>query len=152
MKNLLSSIFSLYILFAALLLSPTKADNPLSSPYQYLKEKYDDLPENGKFATGAIAGFGVSRVAIKSATKVVKIAGAAFVATEALNAAGVLDDLPTYASEEAANMKQKVLSVANNLRNSVRRRLGPDGLKRLMKSDRMATMGAATGAFVGFIV
>ena len=151
MKHLLSSILSLYILVAALVLSPTKADNPLSSPYQYLKEKYDELPDNGKFATGAVAGFGVSRIAIKSATGVVKIAGAAFVASEALNAAGVFDDVPTYASEGAVDIKQKALSAANDIRNAVRRRLGPDGLKRLMKTDRMATMGAATGAFVGFI-
>jgi hypothetical protein len=46
---------------------------------QYLREKYDDLPEKGKFAAGAAAGFGVSRVAVKSAVGIVKIAGAAYV-------------------------------------------------------------------------
>jgi hypothetical protein len=44
-----------------------------------LREKYDALPESGKFATGACIGFGGSRLAVKSAVSVVKIAGAAFV-------------------------------------------------------------------------
>ena len=51
-----------------------------SNVFSYLREKYDELPENGKFATGALVGFGGSRVAIKSAVSVVKVAGAAFIA------------------------------------------------------------------------
>jgi hypothetical protein len=46
----------------------------------YLRSKYDDLPEQGKFATGAALGFGGSRIVVKSAASVVKVAGAAFVA------------------------------------------------------------------------
>ena len=80
MKSFSKTILSLYILVAALFISPSTADGQLRGAYDYLKEKYDDLPDNGKFATGAVAGFGVSRLAIKSATGVVKIAGAAFVA------------------------------------------------------------------------
>jgi hypothetical protein len=45
-----------------------------------LKEKYDELPDNGKFATGAFAGFVGSRIAVKSAVSIVKVAGAAFIA------------------------------------------------------------------------
>lgn len=80
MKSFSKTILSLYILVASLFISPSTADGQLRGAYDYLKEKYDDLPDNGKFATGAVAGFGVSRLAIKSATGVVKIAGAAFVA------------------------------------------------------------------------
>ena len=45
-----------------------------------LREKYDELPEKGKFGVGAAGGFIVSRLAVKSATTVVKLAGAAYVA------------------------------------------------------------------------
>ena len=45
-----------------------------------LKEKYDELPDKGKFATGAFAGFVGSRMAVKSAVSIVKVAGAAFIA------------------------------------------------------------------------
>jgi hypothetical protein len=45
-----------------------------------LRDTYDNLPPHGKLATGAVAGFAVSRMAISSAVKVAKIAGAAFIA------------------------------------------------------------------------
>jgi hypothetical protein len=61
------------------LLACVKADDG-ESLMGYLRSKYDDLPEKGKFATGGLLGFGVSRMAIKSAVSVVKIAGAAFIA------------------------------------------------------------------------
>lgn len=45
-----------------------------------LKEKYDELPPKGKFASGAFLGFAGSRFAVKSAVSIVKVAGAAFIA------------------------------------------------------------------------
>ena len=50
---------------------------------QYLKqlrEKYEAMPDQGKFVTGAVVGFGGSKLVTKSAVAVVKVAGAAFVA------------------------------------------------------------------------
>jgi hypothetical protein len=41
---------------------------------------------------------------------------------------------------------------ANDFRNSVRRRLNPEQIKNMLETDRMATMGAAAGAFVGFLL
>ena len=151
--------------------------------FSYLRAKYDDLPEKGKFATGAAVGFGGSRVAIKSAVSVVKVAGAAFIAyvclslsirlslysgtfltpqhcvttfsTEVLNAAGVLDDIPSLSEEQSAmaeNVKRRALSAASGFRTTLRKRLNPENLKSLMETDRMATMGAAAGAFVGFLL
>jgi hypothetical protein len=51
-----------------------------SSVLKQLREKYDDLPEQGKFVTGAVVGYGGSKLVTKSAVTVVKFAGAAFVA------------------------------------------------------------------------
>ena len=44
------------------------------------REQYEALPDHGKFASGAVIGFGTSRLAVKSVEKIVKIGGAAFVA------------------------------------------------------------------------
>lgn len=44
-----------------------------------LKESYDNLPDAGKFATGAVAGFGVTRFTVNKVVTVVKLAGAAFI-------------------------------------------------------------------------
>lgn len=123
--------------------------------FAYLREKYDDLPEKGKFAAGVTIGFTGSRLAIKSATTVVKVTGAAFVATEVLSAVGVLDEIPSLSEEQtevAQQLKQRAVAFANNFRSTIRRRLNTDNIKRLMETDRMVTMGVATGAFVGFIV
>lgn len=148
------TLCSIFFLIALLVRSTRAQDGPFQSTYDYLKQKYDDLPENGKLATGAVAGYGVSRVAIKSAVTVVKVAGAAFVATEALNAAGVLDEIkfPDSLTDEKENLKRRALSVANGFRNGVRERLKPETLKRYMETERMASIGFASGAFLGFVV
>ncbi len=73
-----------------------------------------------------------------------------------MNAAGVLDDVHGRLSEEQTVFVQsltgRALKFADEFRTTVRRRLNPDKIKVLMEKDRMATMGVATGAFVGFIL
>lgn len=54
--------------------------NALPQYLKQLREKYDDLPDQGKFVTGAVIGYGSSKFVTKSAVTVVKFAGAAFVA------------------------------------------------------------------------
>ena len=73
-KRLVS--FYLFVLVAQNLSSSARADDVFS----YLKEKYEELPEKGRFAAGAVAGFVGSRVAVKSAVTVIKVAGAAYIA------------------------------------------------------------------------
>ena len=75
--------------------------------------------------------------------------------TEVLNAAGVLDDIPSLSEEQsemAENVKRRALSAASGFRTTLRKRLNPENFKSLMETDRMATMGAAAGAFVGFLL
>lgn len=45
----------------------------------HLREQYEKLPDQGKFVTGAVVGFGASKMVVKSAVTFVKVAGAAFV-------------------------------------------------------------------------
>lgn len=78
-KSLLS--FYLVAIVALAYSSSAKGDDVFS----YLKEKYDEMPEKGRFAAGAVVGFVGSRVAIKSAVSVIKVAGAAYIAYVKLN-------------------------------------------------------------------
>ncbi len=73
-KSLLS--FCLFVTVLLTTSSSAKGDDIVA----YLKEKYEEMPEKGRFAAGAVAGFVGSRVAIKSAVSVIKVAGAAYVA------------------------------------------------------------------------
>ena len=54
--------------------------SPIESITVPLKQQFDALPPKGKFATGAFVGFAATRVAIKTTTGILKIAGATFVA------------------------------------------------------------------------
>lgn len=116
------------------------------------RNKYDTLPEQGKFATGAVIGFTTSKIAVRSAVKFVKIAGATFVATEMLEAAGILDTDTYTNSESAQNVKQRVLSKVGDVRKAVHRQFDGKNIKSWMESDKMGTIGAATGAFFGFLL
>ena len=72
-----------------------------------------------------------------------------------MNAAGILDDAPSLSDEQtelAESIKRKAITYANDFRTTVRRRLNPEKIKGYMESDRMATMGVASGAFVGFLL
>ena len=68
---------------------------------------------------------------------------------------GVLDDIPSFSEEQLAvaeNMKRRALTAANNFRSSVRRRLNPSTIQNWMEADRMGTLGALSGALVGFML
>jgi len=116
------------------------------------RSQYDTLPDQGKFATGALVGFTTSKVAVNSAVKFVKIAGAAFVATEVLEAAGILDMEALAESESSAGIKRKAITKIGEIRTSIRRRLDGKNIKKWMETDRMGSLGAATGAFFGFLL
>ena len=117
------------------------------------REQYEALPDQGKFATGAVIGYSTSKLAVNSAVKFVKIAGAAFVATEVLEAAGILDMETTFADRESSeSFKRKAINKIGEIRKSVRSRFDSENIKEWMKTDKMATLGAAAGAFFGFLL
>jgi hypothetical protein len=84
MKILLSRTWLSALLIVLLALTPpVKADDDRNKVEEFivrLRAKYDNLPETGRFATGAFIGFGGSRIIVNSAVGVVKMAGAAFIA------------------------------------------------------------------------
>eukprot|EP00562_Extubocellulus_spinifer_P007479 CAMPEP_0178505422 /NCGR_PEP_ID=MMETSP0696-20121128/19121_1 /TAXON_ID=265572 /ORGANISM="Extubocellulus spinifer, Strain CCMP396" /LENGTH=142 /DNA_ID=CAMNT_0020134729 /DNA_START=81 /DNA_END=509 /DNA_ORIENTATION=- len=129
---------------------------------QSLRDQYDSLPPKGKFATGAVVGFVGAKIAVGSAVKAAKVAGAAFIASEVMNAAGVFNDIDLPDSvdnvlDDAKPFmqiaKKRTLTTINDLRTTVREKINPaklrENLEEAMVKERMVTLGAATGAFVG---
>jgi uncharacterized membrane protein (Fun14 family) len=162
MNSLKGKLTALLLLFVVTLCCPTTANAAVTidnDPTEIVakwvsnaREQYDRLPDQGKFATGAVVGFTTSKMAVKSAVKFVKIAGAAFIATEVLEAAGILD-VDSYVDTEATeNLKQKAISKIGDIRKSIHKRFDGNNLKRWMEKDKMGTMGAAAGAFFGFLL
>lgn len=125
-----------------------------------LWKRFEELPPKGKFATGAFAGFAASRIAVGTVTKTVKIAGAAFIASEVMNAAGVFDKLDMNISDEQSALlgtaRRRLTSTVNGFRKKVRQQLSPAKIQANVESavrkERMATLGAAAGAFAGCIL
>lgn len=145
-----------------------------------LKETYDELPDAGKFATGAVAGFGATRFTVNKVVTVVKLGGAIFIgyvvllfvdvisvdkkpgltliratctySSEALKASGALERV----SEENMDMAQKVkASVVNTLdkyREGVRKRLHPESLRQNFKDALDKDRMAALGFASGCFV
>mmetsp|Transcript_11484 Transcript_11484/g.27083 ORF Transcript_11484/g.27083 Transcript_11484/m.27083 type:complete len:163 (-) Transcript_11484:191-679(-) len=129
---------------------------------QSLKDQYDSLSPKGKFAVGAGVGYVGAKVVVGSAVKAIKVAGAAFIASEVMNAAGVFKDIDLPDSvdnvlDDAKPFmdiaKKRTLVAINDLRTTVRRKINPAklryNLEEALVKERMATLGAATGAFVG---
>eukprot|EP00529_Nitzschia_sp_RCC80_P041994 CAMPEP_0113456654 /NCGR_PEP_ID=MMETSP0014_2-20120614/9000_1 /TAXON_ID=2857 /ORGANISM="Nitzschia sp." /LENGTH=177 /DNA_ID=CAMNT_0000348117 /DNA_START=52 /DNA_END=588 /DNA_ORIENTATION=- /assembly_acc=CAM_ASM_000159 len=123
---------------------------------QYLKqlrEKYEAMPDQGKFVTGAVVGYGGSKLVTKSAVTVVKVAGAAFVATELMHAMGVLDEFVTAEHRETGmNIQEKAVAYVSEIRSSIKSKFDSDNIKAWLESDRSATLGAAAGAIAGFML
>lgn len=76
--------------------------------------------------------------------------------TEALNYAGVFDSISDDSKAIVNKVKNSALKSANNLRSTIRRRLGPSGLKSTIEAaldtEKVAACGLAAGAILGFIV
>jgi hypothetical protein len=67
-------------LSAAVVVNAQDEESDPRNWFKQVKKNYDNLPDQGKFATGAICGFGASKLVVNSAVKFVKLAGAAFIA------------------------------------------------------------------------
>jgi len=135
-----------------------QADDTSGGVIDTLKQSYEKLPPHGKAATGAVAGFASSRMAVRSVVGVAKMAGAAFIASEVLHHSGALDNIDI--GDDAEFVLKKVSKSAQRtvegFRTTVRRRLSKDGISNTIESamnkERMATVGFAAGAFVGFMI
>lgn len=120
---------------------------------------YDNLPPKGKFATGAIVGFAFSRFTVNSAVSALKMTGAAFIASEVIHRSGVFDSVNLLSDENAellALVNRSFTRRVTNFSTEVRSHLKPERVQATVNSalsqEKMCTIGAATGAFVGFIL
>lgn len=74
--------------------------------------------------------------------------------TEVLEAAGILDMDKAFDSAgiEKESIKRRALNKVSEIRKSVRDKFDGDNIKKWMKTDKMGSLGAATGAFFGFLL
>lgn len=122
-----------------------------------VRSKYEGLDDRGRFIAGACAGFGASRFAVRGTVKVVKTVGAAYIAFEALEFAGLLKDARSEESRKLlAASRDYVLRTVDGLRHDIRTQLNPGRVQKMiqrsMKEDRSGTVGLGTGAFLGFVL
>lgn len=77
-----------------------------------------------------------------------------FFSTEVLEAAGILDMDKAFDSAgiEKESIKRKALSKVSDIRKSVRDKFDGENIKKWIKTDKMGAFGAATGAFIGFLL
>jgi hypothetical protein len=124
---------------------------PLKTQY------YDDLPPEGKFAAGAFVGFAGCKLTSKTITKGVKFTGAAFIVTEVLNQAGLLDssDNDSQSVQVLNQVKERTRNCINNIRSNIHQNISLDHIrnvyKNMMEEDRMGTCGLTTGVVAGLI-
>ena len=73
-----------------------------------------------------------------------------------MNFAGAFDSISDGNKAFVDKVKNSALKSADNLRRTVRRRLAPGGIKNTIEAafttEKLATCGVATGAFVGFML
>lgn len=70
----------LALIASVVLISGVAADGEGRGVLDSLKESYDELPDSGKFVTGAAIGFTATRFTVNKVVTVVKLAGATFLA------------------------------------------------------------------------
>lgn len=109
-----------------------------------VRDQYDAFPDKGKLVTGFSVGFGTSKLVVRSAVKFVKLAGAVFVATELLEATGILnidnvfDDTDKDVTKGArkSGFKRKLLNKISDLRLFIRNKLDDHNFKKWIEKDR----------------
>lgn len=118
---------------------------------------YNRLDDKKKFGVCAVVGFCASRFAVRTTIKTAKTAGAAYIAFEALEYAGILDEART--PENKALVKRArdyVLKSIDGFRHDIRSNLRPskvhDRIQKGMKKDKSGTTGLGTGAFLGLVL
>jgi len=124
-----------------------------------MKQKYNDLPDRGKFVSGALTGFVASRIIVVPTVKIGKTLGATFIVAEIMNSAGFLDDRK-YVSEDQQvffnRAKQQFVEKVNAGRIIIRENISINKLRssfaNAMEQDKMTTVGLTSGAVAALIL
>lgn len=137
----------------------TSLQSSTTETLQPLIDQYDSLPPKGRFGIGCIGGYTVTKLSVRTAVRAAKYTGAAFILSEVLNHAGVLDPISDKMSDEGAEIanivRKKVKMVVNDCRMAVRNHVRLDkmreGYERCMERDQLGTLGFTTGAVAGLV-
>ena len=135
---------------------------------QPLHQQYESLPPKARFGVSALGGFLATKLTIRQTVKIAKFGGAAFVISEVMHQAGVLeiekgtfggiemDDILSDRSEEALKgFKQKVFHRIDQCRMTVREQLNlgkiREEYKNCLERDKLGTLGFTTGTVAGLV-
>mmetsp|Transcript_13315 Transcript_13315/g.23387 ORF Transcript_13315/g.23387 Transcript_13315/m.23387 type:complete len:155 (+) Transcript_13315:72-536(+) len=100
---------------------------PIVQPVQdSISSKYNNLSDKGRFLAGACVGFGASRLAVGTTVKTVKTVGAAYIAFEALEYAGLLKKASSSKNQKLlAQNRDYFLRTVDGIRYDIRTQLHP---------------------------
>ncbi|KAL3805381.1 hypothetical protein HJC23_009088 [Cyclotella cryptica] len=154
----------------------------IKEPIQELvKEKYDGLSDKGRFCVGMGVGFGCTKFAVGSkfgaadnqshstiqlhcilscvaTVKAAKTVGAAYIAFEALEYAGLLKEARANKSNRKLieESRDYLLRTMDGIRYDIRTTFTPAKIKRrideAMKRDKAGTAGLGAGVFMGLLL
>eukprot|EP00804_Cyclotella_cryptica_P015150 CCRYP_000706-RA/>CCRYP_000706-RA protein AED:0.04 eAED:0.04 QI:355/1/1/1/1/1/2/406/171 len=131
----------------------------IKEPIQELvKEKYDGLSDKGRFCVGMGVGFGCTKFAVGTTVKAAKTVGAAYIAFEALEYAGLLKEARANKSNRKLieESRDYLLRTMDGIRYDIRTTFTPAKIKRrideAMKRDKAGTAGLGAGVFMGLLL
>eukprot|EP00527_Entomoneis_sp_CCMP2396_P002403 CAMPEP_0198150390 /NCGR_PEP_ID=MMETSP1443-20131203/50746_1 /TAXON_ID=186043 /ORGANISM="Entomoneis sp., Strain CCMP2396" /LENGTH=165 /DNA_ID=CAMNT_0043815675 /DNA_START=125 /DNA_END=622 /DNA_ORIENTATION=- len=133
-----------------------ESKNAIQGVMVTVQEKFNSLDNKGKFIVGSAVGFIGTRVLLGSAMTAIKTGAVAFITAEVLHHTGVLDVREAIDDIHDSDLVQKIKVNAGQMvggfRTQVRRRLNPLNAQELFEKERMATLGAASGAVLACLL
>jgi hypothetical protein len=128
-----------------------------------IQQQYQQLSPKGKFISTAFVGFTTSRATVRTTVQIAKYTGAAFIISEVLNSAGVLnndsdsnDDNDNVSILAVQTLKHKVTTKVNECRLLVREHMSVQKVKLnfddCLEKDRVGTLGFTTGIVAALVL
>eukprot|EP00551_Chaetoceros_affinis_P003081 CAMPEP_0203636078 /NCGR_PEP_ID=MMETSP0088-20131115/2708_1 /ASSEMBLY_ACC=CAM_ASM_001087 /TAXON_ID=426623 /ORGANISM="Chaetoceros affinis, Strain CCMP159" /LENGTH=228 /DNA_ID=CAMNT_0050490121 /DNA_START=163 /DNA_END=849 /DNA_ORIENTATION=+ len=125
--------------------------------------QYEQLSPKGKFLSTAFVGFTTSRFTVSTTIQIAKYFGAAFIISEVLNSAGILENIMNGGDDDDDDdntmklLKQNISTKVNECRLFVREHfLNVEKMKlkfdECLEKDRVGTLGFTTGAVVALVL
>ncbi|EJK48570.1 hypothetical protein THAOC_32622 [Thalassiosira oceanica] len=116
---------------------------------------YDPLKPELKTLAGAVLGVISSRLVLGVASRLVRLAGAVYVLSEALHASGYCDEsrcVPEEARPWLSVIKRVIVRQSVRVREASRRVWNEERIREFVDGNKDLAAGLAGGAFVGFVL
>ena len=120
-----------------------------------VRRHYDPLRPELKALTGSVLGMISSRLVLGVASRLVRLAGAVYVLSEALHASGYCDEsscVPEEARPWISVMKRAIVRQCVRVREASRRVWNEERIREFVDGNKDLAGGLAAGAFFGFVL